>query len=234
MASTARARGGAPVPERRGARRGRPLLGRPRAAPRGAAGACSWPPAAGGSTRSASTRGPSTTACSTGTGCCSATRSATATSGPTGWRRRSRPWSAPAEQYAVNGLAALPFNTVYQLVAARGTAALESAETLLLLPDLLGYWLTGAVGAERTNASTTGLLDVAAGEWATDAGEPPRPAVEHPAAAARARRRAGCAAAGGGRRGGCPRGRAAGRGRGLPRHRLGGRRPSRRPGTIGR
>lgn len=73
----------------------------------------------------------------------------------------------PAEQYAVNGLAALPFNTVYQLVAARGTAALESAETLLLLPDLLGYWLTGAVGAERTNASTTGLLDIAAGEWAT-------------------------------------------------------------------
>ncbi len=73
----------------------------------------------------------------------------------------------PAEQFAVNGLAALPFNTVYQLVAARGTAALESAERLLLVPDLLGYWLTGEVGAERTNASTTGLLDVVTGEWST-------------------------------------------------------------------
>lgn len=72
------------------------------------------------------------------------------------------------EQYAVNGLQQLPFTTVFQLVAARGTAALEQAATLLLLPDLLGYWLTGAVGAERTNASTTGLLDVGSGEWSRD------------------------------------------------------------------
>ncbi|MEV7431469.1 rhamnulokinase family protein [Nocardioides sp. NPDC092400] len=73
-----------------------------------------------------------------------------------------------AEMYATTGLQQLPFNTVYQLVAARGTAALEAAETLLLLPDLLGYWLTGNVGAERTNASTTGLYDVRSGGWATD------------------------------------------------------------------
>ena len=60
-----------------------------------------------------------------------------------------------AEQYAITGLAALPFNTVYQLLASRESAALAAAETMLLLPDLLGYWLTGRVGAERTNASTT-------------------------------------------------------------------------------
>lgn len=70
--------------------------------------------------------------------------------------------------YATTGIQQLPFNTVYQLVAARGTAALESAESLLLLPDLLGYWLTGEMGAERTNASTTQLYDVHTGEWATD------------------------------------------------------------------
>ena len=72
------------------------------------------------------------------------------------------------EQYAVNGLQQLPFTTVFQLAAARGTAALESAHTMLLLPDLLGYWLTGEVGAERTNASTTGLLDVRTGEWSSE------------------------------------------------------------------
>ena len=72
------------------------------------------------------------------------------------------------EQYAVNGLQQLPFTTVFQLAAARGTAALESAHTLLLLPDLLGYWLTGEIGAERTNASTTGLLDVGTGEWSSE------------------------------------------------------------------
>ena len=74
----------------------------------------------------------------------------------------------PAELYATTGLQNLPFTTIYQLAAAQGTAALESAETLLLLPDLLGYWLTGQVGAERTNASTTGLYDVRSREWAVD------------------------------------------------------------------
>lgn len=73
-----------------------------------------------------------------------------------------------SEQYAVTGLQELPFNTVYQLTAASGTAALQSAETLLLLPDLLSYWLTGEVGAERTNASTTGLYDATAQTWAVD------------------------------------------------------------------
>ncbi|TIC82971.1 rhamnulokinase [Nocardioides sp. GY 10127] len=70
--------------------------------------------------------------------------------------------------YATTGLQQLQFNTLWQLVAARGTAALEQAETLLMLPDLLGYWLTGEVGAERTNASTTQLYDATTGEWATE------------------------------------------------------------------
>ena len=73
-----------------------------------------------------------------------------------------------AELYAVNGLQQLPFNTIYQLVSAQGTPELHAASTLLLIPDLLGYWLTGEVGAERTNASTTGLYDVRSRLWATD------------------------------------------------------------------
>lgn len=72
------------------------------------------------------------------------------------------------ELYATTGLQQLPFNTIYQLVAAEGTAALEAAESLLLLPDLLGYWLTGTVGAEHTNASTTQLYDVRRRAWALD------------------------------------------------------------------
>jgi rhamnulokinase len=72
----------------------------------------------------------------------------------------------PDELYRVNGLQHLPFNTVFQLAAARGTAQLAAARTALLIPDLLAYWLTGAVGAEVTNASTTGLLDATTREWA--------------------------------------------------------------------
>ncbi len=71
-------------------------------------------------------------------------------------------------RYAVTGVQRLPFNTIYQLVAAAGSAQLSAAHRLLLIPDLIGYWLTGAVGAEVTNASTTGLYDVRRGGWATD------------------------------------------------------------------
>ncbi|GAA4601539.1 rhamnulokinase [Actinoplanes octamycinicus] len=68
--------------------------------------------------------------------------------------------------YPVSGLQKLPFNTVYQLLAAAGTPQYRAAATLLMIPDLLAYWLTGEIGAEYTNASTTGLLDVRTGNWA--------------------------------------------------------------------
>lgn len=71
-----------------------------------------------------------------------------------------------AELYRVTGLQQLPINTVYQLAAARGTPQLEAAHTLLLMPDLLTYWLTGEIGAEATNASTTQLYDVRSSSWA--------------------------------------------------------------------
>ncbi|MEV0457791.1 rhamnulokinase [Catellatospora methionotrophica] len=74
----------------------------------------------------------------------------------------------PARLYAVTGLQNLPFNTIYQLVAAQGTPAADAARRLLLMPDLLAYWLTGEQGAELTNASTTGLLDARTGDWSVE------------------------------------------------------------------
>jgi rhamnulokinase len=69
------------------------------------------------------------------------------------------------ELYRRNGLQFLPFNTVYQLAAERDHGLLGLADSLLLVPDLIGYLLTGAKVAERTNASTTGLLGIETGEW---------------------------------------------------------------------
>jgi rhamnulokinase len=74
---------------------------------------------------------------------------------------------SPADLYAVTGIQHMAFNTVYQLAAAAGTPAMTSARTLLLIPDLFAYWLTGSVGAELTNASTTSLLDVSSRKWAS-------------------------------------------------------------------
>jgi rhamnulokinase len=77
-------------------------------------------------------------------------------------------WGAD-RMYAVNGLQVQPFNTVFQLAAEAGSARLAAARDLLLIPDLLGYWLTGVKAAELTNASTTGLVDVHERRWAPEA-----------------------------------------------------------------
>lgn len=72
----------------------------------------------------------------------------------------------PADRlFAITGLQQLPFNTIYQLAA---ETLLDRADKLLLIPDLLGYWLTGRIGAERTNASTTQLYDVTSRAWSPE------------------------------------------------------------------
>ncbi|MDQ1642562.1 MAG: rhamnulokinase [Actinomycetota bacterium] len=73
-----------------------------------------------------------------------------------------------AELYRVSGLQFLAINTIFQLAAAQGDPQFAAARRLLLLPDLLGYWLTGQQAAEMTNASTTGLLDVTTRTWSED------------------------------------------------------------------
>jgi rhamnulokinase len=70
--------------------------------------------------------------------------------------------------YARTGTQFMAINTVYQLTAEGGTPRFEAARTLLMIPDLIGYWLTGALVAEETNASTTGLFDVRHRRWADD------------------------------------------------------------------
>ncbi|MEV6237557.1 rhamnulokinase family protein [Lentzea sp. NPDC051838] len=71
----------------------------------------------------------------------------------------------PDGLYEVNGLQFQPFNTMFQLMA---EPLLPQASQLLLIPDLLSYWLTGERGAEYTNATTTGLIDVRTGQWSPD------------------------------------------------------------------
>lgn len=75
---------------------------------------------------------------------------------------------APEDLYRATGVQTMRINTLYQLLAMEGTAALEAAEDLLMMPDLLGYWLTGEKVAERTNASTTQLFDPLKGEWSRE------------------------------------------------------------------
>ena len=76
--------------------------------------------------------------------------------------------------YEITGLQFLPFNSIYQLLAMRqaDSPLLDVAETLLMMPDLFGWLLTGRKGVERTNASTTQLYDPRAdggrGAWSDE------------------------------------------------------------------
>jgi len=81
--------------------------------------------------------------------------------------------------YEITGLQFLQINTLYQLLALRrmGSPLLDAAETMLMMPDLFAWLFTGRRAAERTDASTTQLLDPRTGEWSgelCDALEIPR------------------------------------------------------------
>jgi rhamnulokinase len=71
-----------------------------------------------------------------------------------------------AEIYQTTGIQFMPINTLYQLLAMEGSPLLDAAGTLLMMPDLIGYWLTGEKACEYTDATTTQLYDANAGEWA--------------------------------------------------------------------
>lgn len=69
--------------------------------------------------------------------------------------------------YRRTGVQFLAGNTVYQLaaLARQEPSALERAHTLLMMPDLLFYHLTGTISTEYTIASTTQLLNCARRDW---------------------------------------------------------------------
>jgi rhamnulokinase len=72
------------------------------------------------------------------------------------------------EIYETTGVQFMRINTLYQLLATQGSTLLEVADTLLLIPDLMNYWLTGEKTCEFTNATTTQLYDLEAEGWAED------------------------------------------------------------------
>jgi rhamnulokinase len=72
-----------------------------------------------------------------------------------------------ASIYRKTGLQFLQFNTMYQLAALvkADSPTLSAADKLLMIPDLLRYFLTGIMKGEYTNASTTQLLDAVERAW---------------------------------------------------------------------
>ncbi len=77
--------------------------------------------------------------------------------------------TVPREEiFAHTGVQFMEINSLYQLLAMKGikSPALEKARTLLMMPDLFNYWLTGVKVCEFTDATTTQFYDPRRGEWA--------------------------------------------------------------------
>ena len=76
---------------------------------------------------------------------------------------------AKQEIFDIVGTHFIQFNTLIQLFAMRqqGDPQLDHAATMLHLPDLMNYWLTGEKRSEYTIASTSMMLDARQRQWAT-------------------------------------------------------------------
>jgi rhamnulokinase len=72
--------------------------------------------------------------------------------------------------FSATGIQFMQLNTLYQLLSMveRRDPQLAAAETLLMLPDLFHYWLTGRRVAEYTIASTSQMLDARSRTWSTE------------------------------------------------------------------
>ena len=74
------------------------------------------------------------------------------------------------EIFAATGLQFMEFNTLYQLLAMKlgDSPLLDAAQSLLMIPDLFHWLLTGQKANEYTDASTTQFLNPQTGGWAMD------------------------------------------------------------------
>ncbi len=72
--------------------------------------------------------------------------------------------------YSRTGIQFMRFNTMFQLYSLmkKDPDLMSRAETMLLMPDLFAYLLTGVKKAEYTEVSTTQMLDPKTGDWAYD------------------------------------------------------------------
>ena len=71
------------------------------------------------------------------------------------------------EIYGETGIQFMSINTLYQLCAAKrdNPQLLKAAQTLLTMPDLFHYWLTGHARCEFTNATTTQMVNAVSRSW---------------------------------------------------------------------
>jgi rhamnulokinase len=72
--------------------------------------------------------------------------------------------------FGYTGIQFMELNTLYQLfaMAQANSPLLDLAETMLMMPDLFNFWLTGEKAGEFTIASTSQFYDPRLGDWSRE------------------------------------------------------------------
>jgi sugar (pentulose or hexulose) kinase len=72
--------------------------------------------------------------------------------------------------YEITGIQFMQLNTLYQLfsLVVNDSPLIKIADKLLMIPDLINYWLTGCAVAEYTEASTSQIFDTRSGQWSQE------------------------------------------------------------------
>jgi rhamnulokinase len=76
----------------------------------------------------------------------------------------------PEEIYARTGIQFMQFNTLFQLYRhfQKRPGIFDVTEQLVMLPDLMNFWLCGRAVCEYSDTTTTQMYDPVAGRWATE------------------------------------------------------------------
>ena len=71
------------------------------------------------------------------------------------------------EMYDITGIQFMDFNTIFQLLSLKENRPyiLEEADTLLFMPDLLSYMLSGVKSTEYSIATTSQMVDLKTRDW---------------------------------------------------------------------
>ncbi len=79
----------------------------------------------------------------------------------------SKKYMSHEEMYDITGIQFMDFNTVFQLLSLKENRPyiLEEADTLLFMPDLLSYFLSGVKSTEYSIATTSQMVDLKTRDW---------------------------------------------------------------------
>ncbi len=87
-----------------------------------------------------------------------------------GMVEKAKKYMSHERMYDITGIQFMDFNTIFQLLSLKENRPyiLEEAETLLFMPDLLAYMLSGVKSTEYSIATTSQMVDLKTRNWSDE------------------------------------------------------------------